>query len=180
MDEQNGTGPGRAPRWGRWIALAALAAVALVTVVGVAAARPIAAAIQQGGGFHQRWGAHFGPGAMSPEAAKEHLQVAAKWALRDIDASDEQQEKVNAIVASAVSDLFALKDRHQANAATLHRQLTAATVDRAALEETRQAEMAVADEASKRFVQAVADISEVLTPEQRQALAESLHRLHGG
>ncbi len=175
MDEQNETKPDAKPRWGRRILYATLAAGALVTLV---AARPIAAAIQQGGDLHHRWAAHWGPHAMSPEAAKEHLQVAAKWALRDIDATDQQQERVNAIVAAAVDDLFRLRQQHQANQAALHALLTGATIDRAALEETRKSEMALADEASKRLVQALADVSEVLTPDQRQALAERVHRHH--
>jgi Spy/CpxP family protein refolding chaperone len=86
---------------------------------------------------------------------------------------------VNAIVAGAVDDLFKLRDQHQANRAALHTELMgAATIDRAALEETRKSEMALADQASKRLVQALADIAEVLTPEQRQALAERIHRHH--
>jgi Spy/CpxP family protein refolding chaperone len=181
MDEQKATAPESRPRWGRRIAYASLAAGVLVTVVALAAARPIAAAIQQGGGFggfHHRWAGHWGPQGMSPEAAKEHLQVAAKWALRDIDASDQQQEKVNAIVAAAVDDLFKLRDQHHANQAALHAELMGATIDRAALEQTRQSEMALADQASKRLVQALADLSEVLTPEQRQALAERIHHRH--
>ena len=52
---------------------------------------------------------------MSPEAAKEHLQIATKWMLRDIDASAEQQDRVNAIVNGAVDDLFRLRERHQQN-----------------------------------------------------------------
>ena len=175
MDEQNETKPGAKPRWGRRILYATLAAGALVTLV---AARPIAAAIQQGGDFHRRWAAHWGGHEMSPDAAKEHLQVAAKWALRDIDATSEQQDKVNAIVAAAVDDFFRLREQHHANQAALHAQLTGATIDRAALEETRKSEMALADAASKRLVQALADISEVLTPEQRQAVAERIHRHH--
>src|SRR5262249_23201156 len=146
----------------------------------VAAARPIRAAVQSAEHWHGHWGGHgrFGLDSMSPEAAREHLQVAAKWALRDIDATPEQQEKVNAIVGGAVDDLFALRERHQANRAAFHEELTAAKIDRAALEETRKAEIALADEASRRLVQAVADLSEVLTPEQRQALVEKLHRHH--
>jgi len=177
MDDKNATSGGGTRR--RWIVYGLLAGGVLVTLV---AARPIAAAVQTVGQWHGRWAGHFGShsGMMSPEAAREHLQVAARWALRDVDATPEQQEKVNAIVASAVDDLFALKDRHLANREALHRQLVAPTIDRAAIEETRKAEMALADEASKRFVQAVADVSEVLTPEQRQALAERIHRLHGG
>jgi Spy/CpxP family protein refolding chaperone len=115
---------------------------------------------------------------MSPEAAKEHLQIASKWLLRDIDASAEQQDRVNAIVTGAVDDLFRLRERHQQNRDAFHQQLGGATIDRAALEEIRKSEMGVADEASKRLVQALADVSDVLTPEQRQALAERIHRHH--
>ena len=149
--------------------------VALVAV----AARPIAAAIQGGGlaGLHHGFG-HRGFHAMSPEAAKEHLQVATKWALRDIDASEEQQDRVNAIAAGAVDDLFGLRQRHQANREAFHAQLGGASVDRAALEEVRKSEMALADEASKRLVRALADVADVLTPEQRQALMERFHRRH--
>ena len=161
--------------WRRIILYGLLGAGALVTLV---AARPIAAAVQGMEHWHGRWGGHFGLHSMSPEAAKEHLQVAAKWALRDIDATPEQQDRVNTIVAGAVDDLFALKGRHQANRQAFHEQLTAAKVDRAALEETRKEELALADEASKRLVQALADVSDVLTPEQRQALIEKIHRHH--
>jgi periplasmic protein CpxP/Spy len=156
-----------------WASL--LGGSALLTLV---AARPITAAIQNGAGFHHSWGGRWGGHAMSPEAAKEHLQIASKWLLRDIDASPEQQDRVNAIVAGAVDDLFRLRERHQQNRDAFHRQLGGATIDRAALEEIRKSEMGVADEASKRLVQALADVSDVLTPEQRQALAERIHRHH--
>ena len=153
-------------------------AVALVA----AAARPIAAAIQGAGGlgaFHHGWRGGHGFRNMSPEAAKEHLQVAAKWALRDVDASEAQQERVTAIATGAVDDLFLLRDRHLENKPAFHAQLGGATVDRAALEKIRESEMALADEASKRLVRAVADMAEVLTPEQRQALMEKHSRRHG-
>jgi protein CpxP len=155
--------------------------VLVVALVGVAA-RPIAAAIQGAGGlggFRHGWAGHHGFGAMSPEAAKEHLQVAAKWALRDVDASDEQQERVSAIAAGAVDDLFRLRQRHLDNREAFHAQLGGASVDRAALEEIRKSEMELADEASKRLVRAVADMADVLTPEQRQALMEKHARRHG-
>jgi Spy/CpxP family protein refolding chaperone len=146
-------------------------------LLAVAAATPIAAAIRGGGGLHGMCGRHRGFHAnMSPEAAREHIQVAAKWALRDIDASEEQQEKVGAIASGAVEDLFRLRDRHQANREAFHAQLKGATIDRAALEELRRSEMGLADEASKRLVQAMADVGDVLTPEQRQAL---MRRFHG-
>ena len=98
MDEKSEVTEGPKPGRRRTIVYAAIGAGALLTLV---AARPITAAIQNGaGGFHHSWRGHWGGGgqAMSPEAAKEHLQIATKWMLRDIDASAEQQERVNAIV----------------------------------------------------------------------------------
>ena len=147
------------------------------------AARPIAAAIQDGAGRHGRFSAHFGRwgghGPANPEALKEHAGMATKWVLRDIEASDEQQERVTKIVSGAIDDLFRLKEKHQGNRQAFADQLGAASLDRAALEEIRKSEIALADEASKRLVQALADASEVLTPEQRLALVERAHRLHG-
>lgn len=143
-------------------------------LVALLAARPIAAAIEGRGGWHGLH-RHRSFHSMSPGAAKEHLEVATKWALRDIDASEEQQERVSAIAAGAVDDLFRLRDRHQANREAFHAQLKGAVIDRAALEQLRQSEIALADEASKRLVQALADVGDVLTPEQRQALMERFH-----
>lgn len=138
------------------------------------AARPIAAAVQ-GGGWHGRhggWGHH----GMNPAAAKEHVQIAAKWALREVDATEEQQEKVGKIVSATVEDLSTLHERHRANREAFASRLTGASVDRAGLEEIRKAEIALADEASRKLVQAFADVAEVLTPEQRQELLEHAQR----
>ena len=55
----------------------------------------------------------------------------------------------------------------------------APSVDRASLESARAAHLQLADEASKRIVQLFGDVGDVLTPGQRQALAEHLEHLHG-
>ena len=80
--------------------------------------------------------------------------------LRDIDASAEQQDKINGIVNGAVDDLFRLREKHQQNRDAFHAQFGGTgAVDRAALEEIRKSEMGLADEASKRLLQALADVS---------------------
>ena len=139
------------------------------------AARPIAAAVQGGGwrGFgHGRWGHHGG----SPEAMREHVQVAVKWALRGVNATEDQQQRVSAILTGALEDAARLRDRHRANREAFAAGLTGATVDRAALEEVRKAELALAEEASQLLVKTLADAAEALTPEQRKALLEHVHR----
>jgi periplasmic protein CpxP/Spy len=176
MDSQNETTKsGRGSNLRRGLLYGLLGAGALAAVL---AARPILAAMQDGGGFHRPWRAGWGHHAMNPEAAKEHLQIASKWALREIDASPAQQEQVNRILGGAVDDLFRLREKHQGNREAFAAQLGGSSIDRAALEEIRKSEMALADEASRRFVQALADVADVLTPEQRQALLEHVRQHH--
>jgi periplasmic protein CpxP/Spy len=145
-------------------------------VAALFAARPIAAAVQGGGfhGFHGRWG----HGGMSPAAFHDHAQVAVKWALRDVDATEEQQARVTTILKGTFDDLHKMKDRHRQNRTDFVAQLGSASLDRARLEEIRKSELALADAASQRIVGALADVSDVLTPEQRQQLIEKVQRLH--
>jgi protein CpxP len=171
VHEEGKQGQGRALRRGVLYGLLGSAVLAAAF-----AARPIAAAAQSGG-WH-RFGGRFGHHGGNPEAMRDHVQVAVKWALREVDASEDQQKKVGDILTGAVDELLRLKDRHRANREAFAAGLAGATVDRAAVEQARQAEMAVAEEASRRLAQALADAAEVLTPQQRQELLERAHRHH--
>ena len=168
MDEQKATTERRGFGGRRGILYGVLG---LGVVAAAFVARPLAAA---GGlhGFGGRWGHH----RMSPERMHEHLQVGVKWALRDVDATDEQQAAVSRIVGAALGDLHRLKEAHVKNRDAFRAELAADAVDREALERIRKAELALAEDASRRLVQAVADAAEVLTPEQRRALAERHRR----
>ena len=52
-------------------------------------------------------------------------------------------------------------------------------VDRAAFEKLRAEQIELADRASKRFTEALADAAVVLTPLQRKRLAERMRRMRG-
>ena len=145
----------------------------LTAVAALIAARPIAAAVETGGWhrLHGRWGHGH-----SPEAMREHVQVAVKWALRGVDATEDQQQKVSAILAAALEEATRLKERHRENREAFAAGLAGATVDRAALEEARKAELELAEEASQVLVKALADAAEALTPEQRKELLEHAAR----
>jgi Spy/CpxP family protein refolding chaperone len=55
--------------------------------------------------------------------------------------------------------------------------LTAPSIDRGAIEQLRVEQITAADDASKRFVRALADVADVLTPEQRKTVAARMeHR----
>jgi len=103
----------------------------------------------------------------------------AQRLVRAVDGSPEQKEKISAIAKAAAQDLGELRKQ----GGDLRRQgmelLKAPTVDRAAIEALRSRQIEVADALSKRLSAALADIAEVLTPEQRVKLAERMQSHHG-
>jgi Spy/CpxP family protein refolding chaperone len=130
------------------------------------------------GGFGRACGWH-GAG-MDPAAAAQRLEFATDWSLSRIGASEEQKGRVRAIAQATLDDLLPLREAHQADRDRLKEALLAPAIDRARIESLRQDEMQLAQQASARIAQAVADAAEVLTPEQRGALM--LHfesRRHG-
>jgi Spy/CpxP family protein refolding chaperone len=91
-----------------------------------------------------------------------------------IGATAEQRAQIRQIADAARADL-----RAQREAGTpLHEQARALfaqpTVDEAAVEALRLQMLARHDAASKRGMQALLDVSRVLTPDQRQALADRM------
>jgi Spy/CpxP family protein refolding chaperone len=148
----------------RWLGVSALAALGLG---GAALAGP-------GWLGHARHGfGHHGPHDLDAE----DIEYFVKRALREADASDEQVARVTEIAKSAVADLSGLRETHRQRREAFAAALVAG--DRAALEQIRAAELADAEAVSQRVVTALADAADVLTPEQRQRLAEAHARHHG-
>ncbi len=115
------------------------------------------------------WG-HCGRHACTPEAQAERLEFATDWMLKKADATDEQKQKIKSIVKAAAQDLAPLREQHHKHRDDFLAALTQPTVDRQTLEQLRQAELQLAQDASSRIVQALADVADVLTPEQRTQL----------
>jgi periplasmic protein CpxP/Spy len=128
--------------------------------------------------WHARpWGQTFDPAAVEDRADRmvRHLAV-------EVDATAEQQERLRAIVRSAVRDLLPLREKAVNSRQRVRELLTQTTIDRAAIEALRADQMALADQASRRFAQAIGDAASVLTPEQRRKFAERVDtwRAHMG
>ena len=118
-------------------------------------------------------------GTESPADMAAHVDHVLKHFYVEIDATDAQKAKIGPLVQQAASDLLPLRTQFQAAHVQVVQGLTQPTIDRAALEAAREAHLQLADQASKRIVQLVGDVGDVLTPTQRNALATHLEQLHG-
>jgi Spy/CpxP family protein refolding chaperone len=92
--------------------------------------------------------------------------------LSRVNATEEQKTRIKAIVQDAIKDLGQVREQHMKDRQAFMEVLSQPTVDRAALKQIRAAEMQLAETASDRFVTAIADAADVLTPEQRSKLVE--------
>ena len=98
----------------------------------------------------------------------------------EIDASDAQKQKIDPIVKAAAKDLFPLRQKMRDIRRQQRELFTADKVDRAAIEKLSAERSRLVEQMSRRFTQALVDVAEVLTPAQRQQLAERFGRFGGG
>ena len=149
------------------------------TVVAFVAGAALAAASAWGANMS---GCHHGmmmDGSQSAADMSAHVDHMLKHFYVEIEATDAQKAQIDPLVKQAVNDLQPLHS--QLHAAHTHavQALTQATVDRASLEAARVQHLQLADQASKRLVQLMADVSDVLTPAQRKAFSDHLEHMHG-
>jgi protein CpxP len=116
----------------------------------------------------------------SPADVSAHVDHMLKHLYVEIDATAAQQAQIGPLVQQAVTDLLPLRSQLKTGHDQFVTALTQTTVDRNALETARASHLQLADQASKRIVQLLGDVGNVLTPAQRQALATHLQQMHGG
>lgn len=137
------------------------------------------AALAQGAGMGAFHHGMMMSGSESPADRSAHIDHMLKHLYVEIDATDAQKAQIDPLVRQAMTDLVPLHAQAQSAQTQFFQALTQTTVDRSALEAARTAHIQLADQASKRIVQLVGDVSNVLTPTQRQALANHLKQMHG-
>ena len=125
-----------------------------------------------------------GRGPIDPARAGEPLDRMLKHLYVDIDATDAQKQKIDPIAKQAMKDLRPLREKSREARLKGVELLAADKIDRGAIEKARVESIRAADATSKRFTQALTDIADVLTPEQRKTLAARMqrrgHRRGGG
>jgi periplasmic protein CpxP/Spy len=151
--------------------LIALVAVALVAGI---TGNLLSKAFGQGNGWHHiSWydGGVFG-GPLSPAQVDDRIDRMSKHMAIELDATADQQVKIANIAKAAVADLRPLREKAHAARAQAVTLLTAPTIDRSAIERLRAEQIGLAETASKRIAQALADAADVLSPEQRRKVAD--------
>ena len=116
-------------------------------------------------GPHHAMAHRMGPGMAGGPMLSEHL-------LDAVGASADQKSRIKDIMGRAHDDSRSQRQADKALHAQMMALMAAPQLDAAAAEGLRQQLQAHRDTASKRHLQAMLDASAVLTPEQRQKLAE--------
>ncbi len=91
-----------------------------------------------------------------------------------VDASDDQKARINTIATRAMTQMKPHREAMRNARTDGINLLSAATIDRGAIETLRQAQIGQASQASTIMSTAMADIAEVLTPEQRVQMREKV------
>ncbi|MBT9487427.1 MAG: Spy/CpxP family protein refolding chaperone [Rubrivivax sp.] len=138
--------------------IAMLAALAAAGATGLAIAAPH--------GQPQGHAGRSAPGMMMPFGGPGMGRM-----LDDVQATPEQRAQIEKIAESARADLRGQHEASQALRAQSMQLFAQPTVDATAVETLRQQMLAQHDVASRRTMQAMLDVSQVLTAEQRQQIA---------
>ena len=151
------SGISRRSRVGRWVA-------AGVLVAGV---------VTLGACGHRGWSHGDDPA--------ERVSHIVDRVFSKVDASDEQKARIGEIATAAWKDIAPMRDQWRDARGAAILALTGDTVDRARLESLRTDQLAALQQRSATMTKALADIAEVLTPEQRAQARERLeHHRHKG
>jgi protein CpxP len=163
-DRMNGSDAAQETARRRWLKRGALGVLA----AGLAGGLGFRAFAHRGG---------FGRGPLDPAELDARLERMLKHLYVEIDATDAQKERLAPIVKKAAQDLLPLREQMRSARREALALLGGETIDRAAIERLRAAQLQLAEAGSKRLAEALADVAEVLTPAQRKQLADRLqHR----
>jgi len=144
----------------------------LAAMLGAIAAGIGSKAFAQG---HGRW--HGGP--MDPADLDRHVERMLKHLYVEIDATEEQKQRLEPIVKQAAKDLQPIRQNLHAARRQAIEILSQDKIDAAALENLRVQQIRLADDASRTLTRALVDAAEVLNPAQRKQLAAHVARHRG-
>ncbi len=174
--EGNSTGGGQR-FWARYIRRRDLMGGLLATGVLGAMFAHAPHAIASGGWFAshrhgRRWGRWHRHGFDSLESAQRHARGLVSHAFDMVDANASQRTEAAAIADRVVGDVFPMLQEHHKAHASIKSLLSAESIDRQALEVFRQQQADQWSTVSAKVSDGLADLAELLTPEQRRVLLD--------
>lgn len=148
----------------RWLMVSVLVvAAAAVAVSAEAQERP-----------HGMRGADGGHSMMMFGGPPEHVARRIDQLLDGLNASDAQRTQIKQIAQAAATDLRAQREAGKGLRERGLQIFAAPNVDAAAAESVRAQMQAQHEQASRRTLQAMLDVSKLLTPEQRAKIGERM------
>ena len=161
--------------------LIALSAVAVLTIGGFFGVQAFTKSQAYGhmklfAGYHCCAGGdhHVSFSDIPGDELKTRIACMVKLGAGEVDASGAQQDEITKLVTAAALDLKPVHSRMRGTGEAIQELLLAENVDRPALETLRAGRLADADYISKSLITVLADVSEVLSPEQRVVLNERI------
>lgn len=145
--------------------------VILAAMVAIGAALAMSAWAQPRG--HHGGPGMGGPGMMFGGSPEQVGRGVDRW-LDGLSATDDQRSQIKRIAQAAATDLKAQRDAGGGLREKAALVFAAPNVDAAAAESLRQQMLAQHDQRSRRVLQALLEVSKVLTPEQRAKLGERI------
>ena len=115
-----------------------------------------------------------GHGMMMFGGPPEHMGRRIDHMLDGLNATDAQRAQIKQIAMAAAADLRAQRDAGKGLREKSLQIFSAPNVDAGAAESVRAQMQAQHDQASRRTLQALLEVSKVLTPEQRAKLGERM------
>jgi periplasmic protein CpxP/Spy len=116
---------------------------------------------------------------LDPARLDEHLDRMLKHLYVEVDATEAQKQQLAPIVKAAARDLLPVRNQMREARRQAVTLLSQPTIERSALEALRASQLQLAEQASRRLTEALADAADVLTPDQRKQLAERAARWRG-
>lgn len=153
---------------------AALLRWVMVSVLVVAAAAVAVSAEAQERPHGMRGGGGGGHGMMMFGGSPERMGRRIDHMLDGLNATDAQRTQVKQIASVAATDLRAQREAGKGLRERSLQIFIAPNVDAAAAESVRAQMQAQHDQASRRTLQAMLEVSQVLTPEQRAKIGERM------
>jgi Spy/CpxP family protein refolding chaperone len=152
-------------RWLFW-ALPAALTVGLITFGRAYASGPFCR------GFH----GHQAPSSSADVA--EHLEHKIEYVLSAVDASDAQRKQADALVQKVAPEMFKLMGDGRALRTELKSALLSEKLDKAQIDTLRTRLDVLGDHLVDTGMDAVVALAEILTPAQRQKVADRLAHMH--